>query len=344
MYSPEQRIAIVEGYLSSGSYIETQKMFTVKFPGHGIPSKSCIHKLIKKWRQTGSVENLKKNRAAPIRTPAVIDDIQERMNRSPNKSTRKLSQQMNISRRSCQRVLHSLHLKPYRLACVQDLKEEDKTKRVYYCTWLFETIASGLMDPQLYFMSDEAWFNLSGHVNSQNTRYWSVENPHMISQQPLHDEKIGVWCAMSATRIIGPIFFNTNVNSCVYLEFFEEFCSQLTPSERAYAFFQQDGATCHTSKASLSKIYEVFSEERTVSKGLWPPRSPDLSTCDFYLWGSLKGKVYGSNPKTLEELKENIRSAIQMIDSDELQRVFQNMLRRAQKCVEAQGCHFQHLL
>ena len=29
------------------------------------------------------------------------------------------------------------------------------------------------------------------------------------------------------------------------------------------------------------------------------PRSPDLSTCDFHLWGYLKGKVYTNNPKNI---------------------------------------------
>ena len=46
-----------------------------------------------------------------------------------------------------------------------------------------------------------------------------------------------------------------------------------------------------------------------------PPRSPDLSNYDFYLWGLLKGKVYANNPKTLEDLKENIRTEIRRIDT-----------------------------
>jgi hypothetical protein len=94
------------------------------------------------------------------------------------------------------------------MTCVQELRQEDKAKRVCYCTWLLQTIVSGLLDPLLYIMSDKAWFHLSGHVNSQNTRYWSVDNPNTIHQQDLHDKKkIGVWCAVSATRIVGPIFF-----------------------------------------------------------------------------------------------------------------------------------------
>ena len=48
---------------------------------------------------------------------------------------------------------------------------------------------------------------------------------------------------------------------------------------------------------------KAFTEERTVSEGLWQPPSPDLSTCVFYLWEYLKGKVYESDPHTLDELE-----------------------------------------
>jgi hypothetical protein len=28
----------------------------------------------------------------------------------------------------------------------------------------------------------------------------------------------------------------------------------------------------------------------------WPPRNPDLTTCDFFLWGFLKDLVYVRRP------------------------------------------------
>lgn len=212
--------------------------------------------------------NSKRERTPTIRTPEAITNIQQKITASPNKSVRKLSRQSGMKYSSCLRVLKSLKLKPYRVTCVQEIREPDKEKRLNYCCWLLNKITDGELDPTRYFMSDEAWFHLSGHVNSQNTRYWSVENPHVLHESPLHDEKIGLWCAISGHRIVGPIFFDETVNSDVYIRIFNEFYEQLTNDEREYCFFQQDGATCHTSRRSLSHIHQAFTVERIDSKDL----------------------------------------------------------------------------
>ncbi len=36
----------------------------------------------------------------------------------------------------------------------------------------------------------------------------------------------------------------------------------------------------------------------------WPPRSPDLSICDFFVWGYLKSKVYQNKLRSLRQLKK----------------------------------------
>jgi hypothetical protein len=87
------------------------------------------------------------------------------------------------------------------------------------------------------------------------------------------------------------------------------FISQLTAEERQYGYFQQDNATAHTTNATMVAIQEVF-EDRKISRELWPPRSPDFSFCDFYLWGNLKGKIYKNNPRNTEALQNEITRVI----------------------------------
>ena len=61
---------------------------------------------------------------------------------------------------------------------------------------------------------------------------------------------------------MGPILFNNAVNSQVYVtELLQSFKAQLMEEEREYAFFQQDGATAHTARFSISYyVHEAFGD------------------------------------------------------------------------------------
>ena len=130
---------------------------------------------------------------------------------------------------------------------------------------------------------------------------------------------------------------------CAVLKIFNESVDQLDDDELRNGYFQQDGTTCHTSNESMTEI-ESFFDDRIISKALWSPRSPDLSSPDFFLWGALKGKAYANKPHTIQELENNIRREIAAISEDVLQATFANVKRRVQLCLDSGGEHFQHLL
>ena len=61
---------------------------------------------------------------------------------------------------------------------------------------------------------------------------------------------------------------------------------------------QQDGATCHTAEATVDILHPVF-EDRVISRRadvVWPPRSSDLTSLDYYLWGAVKDKCNADRP------------------------------------------------
>ncbi|KOC64644.1 hypothetical protein WH47_12108 [Habropoda laboriosa] len=74
--------------------------------------------------------------------------------------------------------------------------------------------------------------------------------------------------------------------------------------------------------------FQVLFNGRVISRGgdiNWPPRSCDLTPLDFLLWGFLKSKVYANNPKTIDELKNNITAAI---DETEFQ-LCENVMKKS---------------
>jgi len=92
----------------------------------------------------------------------------------------------------------------------------------------------------------------------------------------------------------------------------------------------------------MAEIQSFFGDW-VISKEFWPPRLPDLTPPDYFLWGYLKGKVYQNKPRTIGALKANITEEILAVTADVLARTFQNMARRVQSCLDANGGHFQHM-
>ena len=72
----------------------------------------------------------------------------------------------------------------------------------------------------------------------------------------------------------------------------------------------------------------------------WPPRLPDLTPPDFFLWGTLKDLVYNKKPQIIEELTEAITNGVQLIDNELCQRVCQWVPSRLQNCLTRGVQHF----
>lgn len=83
------------------------------------------------------------------------------------------------------------------MTMVQQLHPPDFIQRQNFCNWYNNNLANNTEQQEITFFSDEAWFHLSGFINSQNYRTWSTENPRNIIEVPLHPLKIGIWVAVS---------------------------------------------------------------------------------------------------------------------------------------------------
>ena len=87
---------------------------------------------------------------------------------------------------------------------------------------------------------------------------------------------------------------------------------QLSHTDVSGLYFQQDGATCHTTQENVTFLRSKF-PQGVISRNAdfnWPPRSWDLTPIDFFLWGFLKSRVYANKLQTVNNLKNNIQVAI----------------------------------
>ena len=78
----------------------------------------------------------------------------------------------------------------------------------------------------------------------------------------------------------------------------------------------------------------------------WPPRSPDLTPLDFFLWGVLKDKVFKRKPKTIIELKTVICEEIKTINDDKelLTCVCNSIKDRLEACIKYEGQQIENFL
>ena len=120
-------------------------------------------------------------------------------------------------------------------------------------------------------------------------------------------------------HIIAPFFFDENVNGESYLNMLNE---EVIPEMNIlYDFdawgdvrFQQnvwwfqDGAPYHRRRIVIDCLRELFGGQVVAfnHENEWPAISPDLTPCDFFLWGYIKCKVYLTPPPKIFVLRERI--------------------------------------
>ncbi|KAJ8959621.1 hypothetical protein NQ318_021807 [Aromia moschata] len=127
----------------------------------------------------------------------------------------------------------------------------------------------------------------------------------------------------------------------------EDKLDELPLSYRTRMFFQQDGCPAHhaiTVRNLLNSELDIGLEHWIGRDGpiLWPPRSPDLTILDFYLWGRLKQIVYREPLENDEEqLKTRIQNAVKSLSMEEIRNSFNEFRARIEICAEKGGVLFE---
>ena len=166
------------------------------------------------------------------------------------------------------------------------------------------------------------------------------------------EQLITVWCAVWSRGVIGTYFSEDEdgkaitVTSQRYTEMINELLSPNLPPNNGTLWFQQDGATAHTTVISITALRSLVLQ-RVISRFgdvSWPPCSPDLTNPDFFLWVYLKIKVYSNRPTDLHTFKGNIQEEIARLAEETLQPVIRSFLTRVHLCIEEGGGHLKDLV
>ncbi|GFW77230.1 putative transposable element [Trichonephila clavipes] len=108
------------------------------------------------------------------------------------------------------------------------------------------------------------------------------------------------------------------------------FLPELNNHDVQELWFQQDGATCHTARATIDLLKDTLGDRLISRFGPvnWPQRYCNLTPLDYFLWGYVKSLVYTDKPQTLDHLEDNIRHVIAYIRPQMLEKVIENWTSR----------------
>ena len=214
---------------------EILRGFQLKFPGLRAPSKNTMKRIWEKQMATGTVNNnnsksspglTHSGRPRTVRTPpnnAAVKTVMDRdatkeigdATRSPVSSARR--NVLAIDKSSWSRIKKELRYHPYKPVRRHQLLPQDLPRRLAFCQWLVT-----LTDQQLlqFLFLDEAVFQLSGHVNSQNVRRYAPlksSDPaaggrpgHFVVDKPTFSPKLLVFCGVKRDGTFGLKIYNNN--------------------------------------------------------------------------------------------------------------------------------------
>lgn len=108
--------------------------------------------------------------------------------------------------------------------------------------------------------------------------------------------------------------------------------------------FMQDGAPPHHTANLHDWLNQNFpgrwmgrTSANLIAPLYWAPYSPDLTPCDFFLWGYIKSKVYRTQPESLEELQRRIEQVFAELPQEMVDRAIDAYVHRLEKVIEVGG-------
>ena len=344
----EKKARLVAWAVAFDNVAEARRRYSEEYD-EDPPAPPTVHRWVQRFLTYGDINKREPGSGRPITASgddtlnAVVPLIEE----DPSVSTRHLSRVTGVTQCSIVRCLKRNRYHPYKPTWVQKLSADDNDRRLEFCQWI---MTERLRQPQFHLnivFSDEAVFHVNGTVNKHNLHYWSKDNTHLFVERLQDRTSVTLWAMLDHTGILAFDVSPQTMNG-------ERYCNVLLkhvipffilPQNRS-KIFQQDGAPPHYCTAARALLDDHLRNRWMGRRGPfeWPPRSPDLSVCDFFLWGALREKVYVRKPEMQQNLIDCVRQEIATFPVDAFRKAYDSFVHRCSLCIEQEGAQFESVL
>jgi len=256
-----------------------------------------------------------------------------------NNQLKKDKKDITITKMTVCRILKEKYGTPRKVKKVFYLSKKQKEKRVQFCEEMLKRNISG---GQIFF-TDETKVSMGSFTKdlirlSDDTKKKlknGEEEGFDLINRPEKKYELSIMIAggVSSQGLSDLILLDGTENEFTYgqiLFFFKDYFED----KKRPLFFEQDGATPHTTKSSINLIKKLFGENALIQN---PPNSPDLAYPIETLWGRIKPRIKRRAPKTLKELKKYTLEEWRAIPKKLIKETGKNYIKRLKKVIEIGG-------
>ena len=257
-----------------------------------------------------------------------------------NEEFKKNNQDIKISKDSVNRYLKEEFGKPRKIRKVFHLTKKQKKRKGRI---LRKDFGNGHIFQQIFF-TDETLIKTGSYIkdsirlsqeNKEKLKIGKIEAYDLINRdEKKYEPSIMIAGGICSKGLSRPILVENTVNEFAYAQallFYKEDFDRMKENNNLY--FEQDGATPHTSQANKFLIKKLFGDKLIQN----PPNSPDLAYPIENIWGYLKPKIKKRNPKNLEVLKKFTIEEWNSIPNKLIQKCGMGYIKRVKKIIEIKG-------
>ena len=304
------------------------------------------HKRFKESRESVR-EDERCGRSKEVRTPVLIGQIKNFMDKDRCVSIETISAQFDVSAGTVHTIIcEELKMRKICAKFVPKVLRKDQKER--RCHDSREMVKQINLDPTVrnaLVTCDESCIYCYDPETKRQSSQWKhagSPRPENVRQSKSTHKLLMIPFFDSASMIyMHRVPTGQTVKKEYYVEVLREFRKRFLGKRPALFksdqwHFHLDNVPVHNSILVTDYLTKIGI--KTVPQ---PPYSPDLSPCDFCLFPKLKEKLRGCRYETMEDMKEAVMKFIGMLTQEDFHGAFQDLLDWYNNCTAAGGDYFE---
>jgi hypothetical protein len=197
--------------------------------------------------------------------------------------------------------------------------------------------------------SDEKNWTVDKHVNRRNSRYLAKRKDDVdpsvrfVAKSKFPAKAMSFGLAGMNGFVHKPIWIDGTLNSSRYIEMLDKEVIQALNEHYGVGnwVLQQDGAPCHTSKATQKYLKETLGSKGFWPKSMWPPNSPNLNPLDYHIWTRVESTACAKGHPNITALKRSVDREWSKISDPSLVSSLKSFRSRLERCIDVNGSIFE---